>query len=71
MLKNETQCLLVDDHRDIGMIDRLKKSSSNEFENAASSEKKQLYEDFSRDVTEYRTLHKFWQLYRTMSGNKG
>ena len=28
-----------------------------------------MYEDFSKNVTEDRTLHKFWQLHRTMNGN--
>ena len=44
--------------------------ASNEFETAATKEKERLYEDFSRTVTEDRTLHKFWQLHKAMNGNK-
>ena len=29
-----------------------------------------MYEDFSRNVTENRTLHSFRQLYKAMNGNK-
>ena len=40
------------------------------FEKAAGSEKERQYEEFSLNVTEDRTIHKFWQLHRAMNGNK-
>ena len=46
------------------------KAASNAFEKAAGNEKERLYEEFSRTVTEDRTLHKFWQLHKAMNGNK-
>ena len=46
------------------------KVASNAFEKAAGNEKERLYEEFSRTVTEDRTLHKFWQLHKAMNGNK-
>ena len=45
------------------------KAASRAFEKAASQEKEKLYEEFSRTVTEDRTLHKFWQLHKAMNGN--
>ena len=46
------------------------KATSRAFEKAASQEKERLYEEFSRTVTEDRTLHKFWQLHKAMNGNQ-
>ena len=57
-------------HRADRQLKEEARRASNEFERAASSEKEKMYEDFSRNVTEDRTLHKFWQLHRAMNGNK-
>ena len=46
------------------------KQASAEFEKAASKEKERLYEEFSRTVSEDRSLHKFWQLHRAMNCTK-
>ena len=46
------------------------KSASKAFERAANEEKERLYEDFSRTVSEDRSLHKFRQLHKAMNGNK-
>ena len=40
------------------------------FEQRANEEKERLYEEFSRSVTQDRSLHKFWQLHRAMNNNK-
>ena len=46
------------------------KQASAEFEKAARHEKERIYEDFSRTVSEDRSLHKFWQLHRAMNCSK-
>ena len=44
------------------------KQASSVFERAASAEKERIYEEFSLNVTEDRTLHKLWQLHKAMNG---
>ena len=46
------------------------KIASKAFEQRANEEKERLYEEFSRSVTQDRSLHKFWQLHRAMNNNK-
>ena len=57
-------------YKDDKQLKEAAKAASRAFEKAASHEKERLYEEFSRTVTEDRTLHKFWQLHKAMNGNQ-
>ena len=55
-------------NRDDDELREAAKQASNAFEKAASSEKERIYEEFSLNVSEDRTLHKLWQLHKAMNG---
>ncbi len=63
-------CRKAQRNKDDGLLRDTAKSASKAFEKAANEEKERLYEDFSRTVSEDRSLHKFWQLHKGMNGNK-
>ena len=46
------------------------RAAAKAFENEAKAVKAQLYEDFSQQVSEDKSLYKFWQLYASMNRAK-
>ena len=54
--------------KDDAALKEAAKQASSVFERAASAEKERIYEEFSLNVTEDRTLHKLWQLHKAMNG---
>ena len=43
------------------------KEAASAFEKAANQEKEDIYEEFSKTVSQDRSLHKFWQLHKSMN----
>ena len=68
--KKRTACRKAQRNKDNQQLREAARAAAKEFESRANEEKERLYEDFSRSVTQDRTLHKFWQLHRAMNNSK-